>query len=619
MKPVLIILALLSARLFSTPTFTQAPVVTVNGPSLTISFTASEATDAEVAILDSLGRVVSHLAAGVIGDGVQSPAPLQSGLGQSLVWDGRNDDDEPASGPFTVRVRLGVLPEFDTSFSTRNIFPSNYRFYDGALSQTSTYQDSAGVLLTYGQGYIAPLYFQSQGIMLGASNSASDLLVHQQNLSNATVFKVDSRTGARLATLPQTAEGFPAATASYTGIGEPVYSWDGRYYYYHDAISVYRFDLQGNPAPWPGTGSHVVTGFSFSDASSGGVAAGPDTSVYVIHYAAFDTIFPQCVSKIKDGVVVKPRFITVTGSLAGGIRVDEHGNVYLGARVKPLGKHWPDFVETDSLEGDICVLRTQKNWADEMYGSILKFDSAGGVIAGAASGYTVEAGSGAYPGGPGCAVPRNVDRCSMTGVQWMYFGISHVLNHTTYRVTKCWCHQVRFGLDGWGRSFFPNTFMSEFGAIDNNANEMWRIKYRDLQGVTIGVGHQLEATDEALYLADWFNNQIVRFNWKADAEWTSAPLLASGERLDLSGWLVLEAHPNPFSGGALIRFQGAGKGGLRIYDISGRLVRTFPSSRGGTIRFNGRDDRGRLLAPGVYLCCFRSSGLEKRLKVSLVR
>jgi hypothetical protein len=515
------------------------------------------------------------------------------------------------------------VPEFDTAFSTRNIFPSGYKFYSGTVSQTSTYQDSAGVFLTFGQDYIAPLYFISQGIMLGASNFASEILVSQQNLSNAVVFKVSPTDGRRLAAFPQTAAGFPTATASYTGIGEPVYSWDGRYYFWHDAISLYRFDLQGNPAPWPGTGSHVVTGFSFSDASSGGVATGPDGSVYVIHYAAADTIDPQCVSRVKDGVVVGPRMIQVSGSLAGGIRVDKHGNIYLGARVKPLGKHWPDFVQTDSLKGDICLNRSQKNWADEMYGSILKFDSAGGRIYGVSSGYTVEAGAGVYPSA-GCTAPRNVDRCKVEGVQWMYFGLSHVMTHTTYRPSKCWCNQVRFSVDGYGRSFFPNTFMSEFGAIDNNANEIWRIKYRNVAGAVIGIGHQIEVTDEALYMADWFNSQILRFNWMSAAEWKSAGLPSAVSLAGAPARFKVTVSPNPFSRVAKVCFETPADGGkleLKVFDMAGRLVRTIkPAFTGGAgaALLDNRNDRGRVLAPGVYLMQVRTGGFEKRIRISII-
>lgn len=78
-----------------------------------ISFTLSGSTDVEVAVLDAQGKVVRHLAAGVLGDGVEAPPPLRPGLAQQLEWNGRNDAGQPAlGGPFQVRVRTGMQCRF---------------------------------------------------------------------------------------------------------------------------------------------------------------------------------------------------------------------------------------------------------------------------------------------------------------------------------------------------------------------------------------------------------------------------------------------------------------------------------------------------------------------------
>jgi hypothetical protein len=95
--------------------WTTAPAVTRNGDQSRIAFAVSAPTDVEVAVLDASGRVVRHLAAGVLGGTNAPPAPLKSGLAQDLVWDGKDDAGKPvAVEGAKVRVRAGLQPEFDS-------------------------------------------------------------------------------------------------------------------------------------------------------------------------------------------------------------------------------------------------------------------------------------------------------------------------------------------------------------------------------------------------------------------------------------------------------------------------------------------------------------------------
>ncbi len=72
--------------------------------------------------------------------------------------------------------------------------------------------------------------------------------------------------------------------------------------------------------------------------------------------------------------------------------------------------------------------------------------------------------------------------------------------------------------------------------------------------------------------------------------------------------LVLRSiHPNPFTPSTMVSFElrEAGPVSLRIYDSSGRLVRTLADGRvtagPHSVAWNGRDDRGTRVASGVYL------------------
>jgi len=83
-------------------TFTKHPSSSETREGVTVSFTVSAPTDIEVAVLDSKGAVVRHLTAGAVGKG---------DLGQSVVWDRRDDLGAPAKGgPFRFRVRIGSTP-----------------------------------------------------------------------------------------------------------------------------------------------------------------------------------------------------------------------------------------------------------------------------------------------------------------------------------------------------------------------------------------------------------------------------------------------------------------------------------------------------------------------------
>jgi len=91
--------------------FAIRPTAKKQGAKAVITFAVKAPIDAEVAVLDSAGKVVRHLAAGMLGK--RAAAPFGKGLAQSLEWDGRDDLGRiAAGGPFKVRVALGMMPAF---------------------------------------------------------------------------------------------------------------------------------------------------------------------------------------------------------------------------------------------------------------------------------------------------------------------------------------------------------------------------------------------------------------------------------------------------------------------------------------------------------------------------
>jgi hypothetical protein len=121
----LLSLALLgSAAHAAAPSFATPPKVARAGDKVSITFAVAAPTDVEVAVLDAQGKVVRHLAAGVLGGVNPPPPPLAPGLAQTLTWDGRDDASNQCAvsseqsatptpdtrhlPPFSIRVRAGT-------------------------------------------------------------------------------------------------------------------------------------------------------------------------------------------------------------------------------------------------------------------------------------------------------------------------------------------------------------------------------------------------------------------------------------------------------------------------------------------------------------------------------
>ncbi len=86
----------------------------------------------------------------------------------------------------------------------------------------------------------------------------------------------------------------------------------------------------------------------------------------------------------------------------------------------------------------------------------------------------------------------------------------------------------------------------------------------------------------------------------------------------------VRAAPNPVAGATSVRFDLAAPGdvGLRIFDTSGRLVRTLlreaRPAGAYAVPWDGRDDLGRRLPAGVYFVRLESAGAARSSKIVLV-
>jgi hypothetical protein len=106
------------------------------------------------------------------------------------------------------------------------------------------------------------------------------------------------------------------------------------------------------------------------------------------------------------------------------------------------------------------------------------------------------------------------------------------------------------------------------------------------------------------------------------------PTLADVEDVEiLAGTFRLDAsYPNPFHSGTTIRYELPEPGivGLRIYDVSGRLVRiladkTEASAGLHRVMWDGKDRSGHAAAPGVYFYRIAWNGRHETKRMVLLR
>ncbi|MFO7899611.1 MAG: hypothetical protein R6V58_11205 [Planctomycetota bacterium] len=97
--------------------FARMPTVTRDGDRVTIRFKAKAFCDATVAVEHADGKIVRHLASGVLGG--KAPRPFQkNALEQTLVWDGKDEQGRYVDDldRVVVRVSLGLRARFERQF-----------------------------------------------------------------------------------------------------------------------------------------------------------------------------------------------------------------------------------------------------------------------------------------------------------------------------------------------------------------------------------------------------------------------------------------------------------------------------------------------------------------------
>lgn len=89
--------------------------------------------------------------------------------------------------------------------------------------------------------------------------------------------------------------------------------------------------------------------------------------------------------------------------------------------------------------------------------------------------------------------------------------------------------------------------------------------------------------------------------------------------------IELVCYPNPFNSRTIIKYELASSGDahIAVYNLLGQRVRTLVDASQETGRYetawDGRDQSGREVASGLYFCRMRAGGLERIIKMALVK
>jgi|GEM_PF-1580988 len=141
-------------------------------------------------------------------------------------------------------------------------------------------------------------------------------------------------------------------------------------------------------------------------------------------------------------------------------------------------------------------------------------------------------------------------------------------------------------------------------------------------------GLALSDNEKTLYVSDTKHKRVLAFVVRDEPPDSTGGGPMGGESQISRRFYLEKIYPNPFKDRLVIKFQGVTSSqypvaSIRIYDISGRVVKSFSLTTDycvlGTIVWDGKDDLGRRLPSGVYFVRLEINGFKKIEKVILLR
>lgn len=377
---IILTVALLNG-LVSAAAFVEPPAISRVAGETVVTFSVSASTDAEVAVLDASGKVVRHLAAGVLGGTVAPPLPFDSasGLRQSVEWDGLDDDGRNLRNPpYRVRVRLGVVPVFDKRIHIRDaaIVPTVWLGacpavpvgvqhamgwgLDTILDTSDLIPDNHPVWFTckaiaaYGERnpdstYKVAFYDGGTSMLDMTVSNDNDDIVLKYEVYPATgsagmelfpnLFRISGVTGQLVKRWAPSLINPPPYTGPVKALvtGEPEFSWNGQSILHGSATylsgglyrgynqPLFRFTPDGAPLAFtsgPNVGSNVMfrPPVGSTRIRQQGLTAGPDGSIYTIRQQYVYPNYPDSAGRVSgSGALVVTQYDSVGNVLRDSI------------------------------------------------------------------------------------------------------------------------------------------------------------------------------------------------------------------------------------------------------------------------------------------------------------
>lgn len=467
----IVTIALLAAILpAAEPAFSAKPTASVDKAGLRIAFAVTMPTDAEVAILDAGGRVVRHLAAGLLGP--KSPPPFNQGLAQTLSWDGTDDAGRPVRAA-NVRVRLGLragayasclLDAKEQRQEPPRIPPLDVKGLQGILTYNVLYNNNfAKAVMLCGDPETGTPYLRDAAFWHGWGTWD---------------FTTRMRTP-----LPEFA----------SVVGDLQFGADGAIYTFH-WNQIRKWDRAWKPLPFAGTKAPAIIlpqrypshdpGQYDAAARAFGDEVGP-----VSRCLGLDGRFYQFID-LPDTAAARLRIWRADGSLekegvipfaamrhASNLRVDARGRLYLAVNGLPAG--WQPgerdlpLKQCAAFRGTLLRI-VPGEWLDKPRPPATAAD-AGLVLTGFSSATWTPAknGPGLMPGANWGAVRLQPAEYRLPKVDLAIPGVSWMSP-----TPECTCGHLAFDLDRYGRIYLPDPALRRVRVLDENGNDLFELAER---------------------------------------------------------------------------------------------------------------------------------------------
>ena len=445
--------------------FARPPAVERDGENVRITFTAARPTDATVAIRDARGKIVRHLAAGVLG--ANAPAPFQkNALAQSLLWDGKDDCGRPVTGAH-VRVRLGLKIGPVRPTATGFTLPPK-------LKPTNKPAPRIDARRMY--TVLSEAYSDNWSIRL-AGDPETGAICYRRNHWNEWYRGLPGRQPVRITGLQYVT-------------GDIAFGRDGLVYPIHWGWVTRRLDRSWKPAPFPATRTHGIKAPKRNsrrlDAEGYGDSLGPDTPCLGLDGKLYrlashpETGYARLSVWGRDGRLERSGVFPFARIRHGSvIRVDRQGCLYVALNGLPEGAKVPPALEHGyyrHFSGTLVKLRVNGRWTKQGAPP----DPGAGKLprdpARRAAGVVLDTWTTTWSGNPrwGYVYAGQRGRPTMKpakafvpDVEWAVAGISWISPPG-----NCTCNGPWFDLDRFGRLFVPDPALSRVRLLDAQGNQI---------------------------------------------------------------------------------------------------------------------------------------------------